>query len=101
MKLSQTRADKIKVPGRFADGRNLYLQVTEAGHRSWILRYKLHGRERFMGLGPCADFSLEEARERARLARQLLKDGIDPLDKAHEARGQAAQAEARKMTFQK
>jgi Arm DNA-binding domain len=38
-----------------------------------------------MGLGGCADFTLEEARERARLARQLLKDGHDPLDKAHEA----------------
>ena len=76
MKLSQTRADKIKAPGRYGDGRGLYLQVTRAGHRSWIFRYELHDRERFMGLGPCADFTLEEARERARSARQLLKDGM-------------------------
>lgn len=59
----------------------------------------LRGRERIMGLGPCADFTLEEARERARLARQLLKDGIDPLDKAHEARAQAAAQAAKAITF--
>jgi Arm DNA-binding domain len=99
MGLSQTRADKIKQPGRYADGRNLYLQVSAAGNRSWVFRYELHGRERIMGLGPCADFTLEEARERARLARQLLKDGIDPLDKAHEARAQAAARAAKAITF--
>jgi hypothetical protein len=99
MGLSQTRADKIKQPGRYADGRNLYLQVSSAGNRSWIFRYELRGRERIMGLGPCTDFTLEEARERARLARQLSKDGIDPLDKAHEARAQAAAQAARAITF--
>jgi integrase len=52
-----------------------------------------------MGLGPCCDFTLEEARERARLARQLLKDGIDPLDKAHEARAQVARAAAKAVSF--
>lgn len=72
MALSQTRADKIKKPGRYGDGRNVYLRVMEGGSRSWIFRYELCGRERVMGLGPCADFTLEEARERARLARQLL-----------------------------
>jgi integrase len=64
------------------------------------LRYELRGRERVMGLGACADFTLEEARERARLARQQLKDGIDPLDKAHEARAQIARAAAKVITFE-
>ena len=100
MALSQTRADKINKPGRYGDGRNLYLRVTETGSRSWILRYELRGRERVMGLGPCTTFSLEEARERARLARQLLKDGIDPLDRAHEARAQVARAAAKAVTFE-
>ena len=77
MRLSQTRADKIKAPGRYGDGRGLYLQITKTENRSWIFRYELNGHERYMGLGPCADFTLEEARERARLARQLLKDGVD------------------------
>src|SRR6187401_898299 len=99
MKLSQTRADKIKDAGRYGDGRGLYLQVSEAGNRSWLFRYELRGRERAMGLGSCTDFTLEEARERARAARQLLKDGRDPLDVAHEARAKAAAEAAKSVTF--
>jgi Arm DNA-binding domain len=49
MGLSQTRADKIKQPGRYADGRNLYLQVSAAGNRSWVFRYELHGPIADMG----------------------------------------------------
>jgi Arm DNA-binding domain len=100
MKLSQTRVGKMKEPGLYSDGRNLYLQITKHGHRSWIFRYKIQGsrKERFMGLGSCADYTLEEARERARSARQLLKDGIDPLDASREARAKAA-ATPEKFTF--
>jgi integrase len=101
MALSRTRADRINKPGRYGDGRNLYLKVTETGSRSWIFRYELNGVEHVMGLGPCADFTLDEARERARSARQLLRDGIDPLEKAHEARARAAQATAKLITFKK
>jgi integrase len=101
MGLSQTRADKIRKPGRYSDGRNLYLRIHENGSRHWIFRYELHGHEHVMGLGSCADFTLEEAREKARLARQLLKDGIDPLEKAHEQRARHAQAAARSITFDK
>jgi integrase len=99
MRLSQTRADKIRAPGRYGDGRGLYLQITKTENRSWIFRYELNGHERYMGLGPCADFTLEEARERARLARQLLKDGIDPIDVAHEQRAKVAQEAAKVVTF--
>jgi integrase len=48
-------------------------------NRSWLLRFERGGRERWMGFGPTHVFSLREARERARAARQLLADGIDPI----------------------
>lgn len=64
----------------YPDGGGLYLQVTPGGSRSWVLRYKLAGRERYMGLGSAATFGLAEARERAQAARKLLADGIDPLE---------------------
>ena len=80
MALTTKRLAKLTEPGRYGDGRGLYLQVTPAGVRSWLLRYERGGRERAMGLGSVADFTLDEARERARKARQLLADGIDPLD---------------------
>lgn len=39
-------------PGYYADGDGLYLQVTDAGAKSWIYRYMLAKRRREMG--PCA-----------------------------------------------
>src|SRR3954454_6239177 len=73
--------DRVSKPGRFGDGGGLYAQLTPNGGRSWVFRYTLRGREResWMGLGALAAYSLEEARERARKARQLVKDGIDPI----------------------
>jgi len=43
-----------------------------------------------MGLGPVDDFTLDEARERARRARQLLKDGFDPIDVRNQERAKRA-----------
>ena len=67
-------------PGRYGDGHGLYLQVKSSTNCSWLFRYQRGGREGWMGLGPLHTFSLPEARERARKARQQLADGINPLD---------------------
>lgn len=67
-------------PGMHADGDGLYLQVTAAGARSWILRYQINKRRREMGLGPFPLFGLADARQRAQDARRLLADGIDPIE---------------------
>ena len=103
MGLTLKRIAAAKRPGRYADGHNLYLQVGPSGTKSWLIRYVIKGRERWMGLGALADFNLEEARARAKAARQLLADGIDPLEarKAREAEEAAAAAlvAAKLMTF--
>ncbi|WP_454914146.1 tyrosine-type recombinase/integrase [Variovorax gossypii] len=75
---------KNKEPGYYLDGNGLYLQVSKAGSRSWIFRYTLQGKAREMGLGSLDTFGLAQARERAQRARQLLADGIDPIDKRNE-----------------
>jgi Arm DNA-binding domain/Phage integrase central domain len=82
MKQNQLTQLKVKnaKPGHYADGMGLYLQVSETGTRSWVYRFMLHGRQREMGLGSVATFSLVEARERARQCRQLVHDGIDPIE---------------------
>lgn len=67
-------------PGMHADGDGLYLQVTPAGARSWILRYQIKKRRREMGLGPFPLFGLADARQRAQDARRMLADGIDPIE---------------------
>jgi integrase len=103
MALTAKQVATLAEPGRYGDGRGLYLQVTSAGVRSWLLRYERGGRERAMGLGPVDDFTLAEARDRARKARQLLKDGIDPIDARKQERArsasEAALASASTVTF--
>ncbi|MBR1151552.1 site-specific integrase [Bradyrhizobium sp. JYMT SZCCT0428] len=94
MALTTRQVAKLTEPGRYGDGRGLYLQVTPTGGRSWLLRYERGGRERAMGLGPVNDFTLDEARERARKARQLLKDGIDPLDARRDERARQSAEKA-------
>ena len=67
-------------PGRYLDQHGLVLQVFSPTSASWLLRYQRAGRERWLGLGPLHTFGLMEARDRARRARALLADGIDPLE---------------------
>jgi integrase len=92
---------RAKKPGRYRDGlvKGLLLQISKSGAKSWVLRYELHGKEHMMGLGSAGDYNLKEARERARAARQLLGDKVDPLAAKHAARSAAKLAEARKLTF--
>jgi hypothetical protein len=77
----------------------LLLQISDSGAKSWVLRYERHGRERMMGLGSLKTFNLKEARQRARAARQLIADGIDPLANKHATTQAAKLAEQRKLTF--
>jgi integrase len=101
MKLTAKRVLRaLKRPGRYPDGDNLYLQVATPGKGSWLLRYERQGRERLMGLGPLHTIGLSEARDRAKQARQLLLDDIDPLEQRKAAQTQRALAAARAMTFE-
>jgi hypothetical protein len=96
--LTAKKVAKLKGEGRYKDGLmpGLYLQVSETGTKSWLFRYELNGSpERWMGLGSALVFSLAEARQRARLARQQLADGVDPLAQKRAARAAAAAAAAR------
>jgi hypothetical protein len=93
--LTAKKMAKLKGEGRYKDGLmpGLYLQVSKTGTKSWLLRYELNGSpERWMGLGPAVAFTLSEARQRARIARQQLADGVDPLKQKRAQR--AAQAAA-------
>jgi integrase len=98
MALTTKRIEKLP-PGKHADGQGLYCLATKTGGRSWALRYERQGRERWHGLGPCHTFKPEEARQRARKAKQLLFDGIDPIDAAREQRSKLALQAARTITF--
>jgi integrase len=81
-------------PGKHNDGGGLYLVVSPAGARSWVLRYKIHGKARYVGLGPLDDVGLSAAREKASAYRNKIRDGIDPLiEKRSGAAARRADAE--------
>ncbi|NPD68932.1 integrase arm-type DNA-binding domain-containing protein [Lichenicola cladoniae] len=90
---------KLTLPGRYGDGNGLWLQVRDAHHRSWLLRYKFEGRARQMGLGPVELVTLAEAREAGLEARKLVFKGIDPID--HRKAAKVAKLEVQAVfTFQ-
>src|SRR5262245_21903194 len=87
-RLSAAAVAKLKQPGRYAVGDNLYLQISTWRTKACVFRYKLNGTPRHMGMGPCDLITLAEARAKARDARRLLLDGVDPLETKQTARRQ-------------
>lgn len=98
-KLTAIAVAKQQKPGRYGDGGGLWLQVSQWQTKCWVFRYTKDGRAHHMGLGDLQTFTLAEARQRARRARQQLADGLDPLEEKRRAR-QAGQLEAaRSISF--
>ena len=77
----------------------LLLQVTETGATSWLLRVMIAGKRRGMGLGAYPAIGVAAAREKARAARALIEQGIDPIEQRHKVRHEAAVARANYKTF--
>ena len=81
-KLTSKAVQKLAKEGKkgmTGDGQGLYLQITAGGSASWIYRFKLQGKQRYMGLGSFSEVGLAQARERAYDYRKLVKNGIDPM----------------------
>jgi integrase len=76
------------------------LRVTSPRNAGWILRYERHGKERMMSLGPLHVVTLAQARDRARDARLLLLDGIDPLEQKKTLKAARALEANRALTFE-
>jgi len=73
------KSSKLK-PGRHSDGGGLYLNVSDAGSKSWIFMWSRDGKRREMGLGPYPDIALSKARTRASECRELVAEGKDPIE---------------------
>ena len=96
-----------KRTGRHSDGGGLYLHVTStntvSGQR-WIFRYTspTTGKIREMGLGSAAtgsEVTLADARAQAAAARQLIKNGLDPIFERENEIAAAAAAKEAAITF--
>lgn len=66
-------------PYRLLDSNGLYLYVPVTGKKVWQLRYKLNGKEKVLTVGKYPLMSLQEARDKAWLAKKDVSVGVDPV----------------------
>lgn len=77
--LTDTKIKNLKTPGKYTDGRGLYLLVTETGSKLWHYRYMFAGKERLMALGSYPSITLAAAREKHLEERRRVTSGVDPM----------------------
>ena len=100
--LSPIEVSRLKTPQFKAVGvvSGLYLQVTSTGARSWILRLKMGGKRRDMGLGAYPSVTLAHARDKARQARELVDNGQDPILERERKQSKLRAEQASVITFE-
>lgn len=104
--LSALEVKRLKHPGdvarpvSFAVGgvAGLLLQLTANGGRTWVLRTRIGGKRREIGLGG-ASVTLAGARERARNTLDQIRQGIDPVEDRKAKQAALATAQRRSLTF--
>ena len=99
--LSAVQVKRLTKPGLHSVGgvAGLCLQVKESGARSWILRAVVGKLRRDIGLGGYPEVALAQARERAREARDQIRQGIDPIEARKAARVTLIAEQGRRLTF--
>lgn len=83
---------------KLTDGGGLYLEVMPNGSRYWRLKYRYAGKEKRLALGVYNTVTLSSARDKARAAKTVLADGIDPSDQKRQ--GKLAKKTAASNTFE-
>ncbi|MDR2075812.1 MAG: Arm DNA-binding domain-containing protein [Desulfovibrio sp.] len=81
MPLTDTAIRAVKPaekPQKLFAGNGLFLFAAPSGIKSWRLKYRFQGKEKFLSLGQYPQTSLKEAREHCADARKNLSGGIAP-----------------------
>ena len=106
MPLTDYAIKHLKATGmqyRKADGGGLYLIVTAQGRKYWRMDYRFQRTKRLtISFGEYPAVSLTMARKHREKAKELLAQGINPMDARREEAAQALrQSQAEKQTFQR
>ena len=78
MALTDLQIRRTGKPGKYTDGRGLFLQVAPTGGKYWRYAYRFGGKQKTLALGIYPDIGLAKARERHQEARTQLAQDIDP-----------------------
>ena len=100
--LSALDVKRITKPGRHAVGvvPGLVLNVKpDTGAKSWMLRTVIGNRRRCLGLGGYPEITLAQAREKAREAREKIRQGIDPIEERQAQKQAYWKLQNGRMTF--
>ncbi len=99
--LSATEVRRISRPGRHAVGgvSGLLLVVKDTGAKSWILRTVVGNKRRNIGLGGFPDVTLSQARDKARLLKEMILEGIDPVEERRARQQALVKDQAKSLTF--
>lgn len=78
----------------------LMLQTTPSGGgQSWLLRTKIGTKRREIGLGPFPEVTLANARVKAAEMRELIRQGVDPVEQRKAARAALVAQQQRGLSF--
>ena len=103
--LTQTFAKRVKPPKagykiHYDDGlAGFGLRVTSNGAKSFVLNYRVHGRERRYTIGQMSAWTAETARQEAQRLRALVDRGEDPFVLEQARSQQAIEEKARQRTM--
>jgi hypothetical protein len=75
-----------------SDGDGLTFTLSERGTASWVLRYRLNGKQRELTLGRYPDLTLEAARKLATKKRVEVQQGIDVAREKQKSKQDAVRA---------
>ena len=83
MALTDTVVKALKAQGGLrhskADGNGLLLDVTPAGVKSWVFRYRLNGKREKLVVGRYPDVTLKEARAERDKYAAMVRQGKSPF----------------------
>lgn len=77
----------------------LHLRINDGDGKSWILRVVVKANRRDIGLGGYPEVSLALARESARIMREKIRSGVDPVEERAEDRRKLAEEQKLGLTF--
>ncbi len=77
-----------KSPYRLSDGKGLFIEIRPNGSKLWRYQYRIGDKQKLFAIGSYPDTKLAVARDELKWARDLVRQGIDPV---YERKNQKAQ----------
>lgn len=71
---------------KLSDGKGLQFWITPQGGRYWRYEYRFAGKRKLVALGTYPEVSISKARDKAKLARELVAAGSDPSEAKRQAK---------------